>query len=348
MKLRRVMVTAAATAAMAPLALVCAPAAFADESPSTAVSSPAAEESPSTGTSPSTEESSPASEESSPAASASESASAPASASASASDGASASASAPASASASPSTSAEPTAEPSDCPVDDNMVDTESQLSISVSGLPGKIVAGSGWHDFTMTAANHSDKSLGTVQWLAVIDNDSMSDNEKDWLSTYAKLEYFDPQTKAWESMADQLGNGLYFGQTPLGPKQTVGIKLRVDITAKAPAGPGFSMGFGGYLDEEKNCVHSAFDSYDFTVLKPGSSNPDPGHAKPGKGTKPAGGKQPQGGATEIQPTGSLASTGSSSALPVIGLVGGAAVAVGAGAVFVVRRRNGAGPNAAA
>jgi LPXTG-motif cell wall-anchored protein len=175
-----------------------------------------------------------------------------------------------------------------------------------------------------------------------------MSDDEKDWLSTYAKLEYFDPQTKAWESMADELGNGLYFGETPLGPKETVAIKLRVDITAKAPAGDGFSMGIGGYVDEEKNCVHSAFGFYEFTVLKPGSSNPDPGQAKPGKGTKPAGGKQPQGGATELEPTGTLAHTGSSSALPVIGLVGGAAVVVGAGAVYVVRRRNGAGSGAAA
>ncbi|MEI5102115.1 LAETG motif-containing sortase-dependent surface protein [Streptomyces sp. PmtG] len=42
---------------------------------------------------------------------------------------------------------------------------------------------------------------------------------------------------------------------------------------------------------------------------------------------------------SDIPPTGSLAETGSSSALPAIGLVGGAAVVVGAGAVFVVRRR---------
>jgi LPXTG-motif cell wall-anchored protein len=180
------------------------------------------------------------------------------------------------------------------------------------------------------------------------VDNYAMSDDEKDWLSTYAKLEYFDPQTKAWQSMADEVGNGLYFGETSLGPKETVAIKLRVDITAKAPAGDGFSMGIGGYVDEEKNCVHSAFGFYEFTVLKPGSSNPDPGEAKPGKGTKPAGGKEPQGGATELEPTGSLAHTGSSSALPVIGLVGGAAVVVGAGAVFVVRRRNGSGSGAAA
>lgn len=37
--------------------------------------------------------------------------------------------------------------------------------------------------------------------------------------------------------------------------------------------------------------------------------------------------------------SGSLAETGSSSALPMIGLVGGVAVVAGAGAVFVVRRR---------
>lgn len=333
MKLRRAMVTAAATAAMAPLALLSAPAAFADVSPSASVSSPAASES--------------ASESASASASASESASASASASESASESASASASASASESTKPTQSATPTAEPSDCPVDDDLVDPESQLSISVSGLPGKIVAGSGWHNFTMTAANHSDKSLGDVQWLAIVDNDSVSDDEKDWLSTYAKLEYFDPQTKTWESMADEFGNGFYFGQTTLGPKETVAIKLRVDITAKAPAGDGFSMGIGGYLDQEKNCFHSSFGFYDFTVLKPGSKNDNPGEAKPGKGTKPVSGKEPQGGATEIAPTGTLASTGSSSALPVIGLVGGVAVVAGAGVVVVARRRKaGAGTQA--
>ncbi|WP_225099723.1 LPXTG cell wall anchor domain-containing protein [Streptomyces sp. CoH27] len=343
MKLRRAMVTAAATAVIAPIALLSAPAAFADESPTASVSS-----SPSDSSSPTADDSSSPTDSVSPSDSASESSSATPSDSASTSASASPSGSASTSASASPTQSAAPTAEPSDCPVDGNMVDPDSQLSIDISGLPGKIVAGSGWHYFTMTAANHSDQSLGTVQWLATVDNDTASDNEKDWLSTYAKLEYFNPKTKAWESMADEVGNGLYFGTTPLGPKEKVGIKLRVDITAQAPAGDGFSMGFGGYVDQQKNCVHSAFGFYDFTVLKPGSSNPNPGQAKPGKGTKPAGGKEPQGGATEIEPTGTLAHTGSSSMLPTIGLVGGVAVVVGAGAVFAVRRRKGAGSDAAA
>ncbi|MHB9859653.1 LPXTG cell wall anchor domain-containing protein [Streptomyces sp. YIM S03343] len=327
MKLRRAMAAAAATAAIAPLALLAAPTAFADDDQSSASPSASVSASPSDSASASTS------------ASASQSAPAPSDSASQSAPAPSTSVSASASASTKPSDSATPTAEPSNCAVDDNMADPESQLSISVSGLPGKIVAGSGWHYFTMSAANHSDESLGTVQWLAIVDNDTLSDNEKDWLSTYAKLEYFDPQTKAWESMADEVGNGLYFGQTDLGPKETVGIKLRLDITAKAPAGNGFSMGIGGYLDQKKNCIHSAFDFYEFTVLKPGSSNNNPGEAKPGKGTKPSSGKAPQGGATQIAPTGTLASTGSSSIVPTIGFVGGVAVVLGAGVVVVARRR---------
>jgi len=48
----------------------------------------------------------------------------------------------------------------------------------------------------------------------------------------------------------------------------------------------------------------------------------------------------------DVDATGSLAETGSSSALPMIGLTGGLAVALGAGAVFVVRRRKGGTPTA--
>jgi LPXTG-motif cell wall-anchored protein len=247
----------------------------------------------------------------------------------------------------SPSESASPSAEPSEwpeeCPVDEDGVDVDSQLELSVAGLPGKIVAGSGWHKFTLTAANKSDKALGTVQWLAAVDNWSESDNEKDWLSTYAQLEYFNPASKTWESIADEVGNGWYFGETSLGAKEVVAIKLRVNISAKAPAGDGFTIGLGGYVDEEKNCVHSSFAFYEFTVLPAGSDNDNPGKPRPGKGDKPESGKEPQGGADKIPATGNLAETGSSSMLPTIALVGGVAVVGGAGAVFVVRRRKSEG-----
>lgn len=342
MKLRRAMAVAAATAAIAPLALLSAPAAFASDDTTPPAASAPESAGESTSASPSDSAPAPGNSES-----ASESAPAPsgsASTSASASASASASPSGKPSTSASPSQSSEPSAWPTeDCPVDDDGVDAGSQLSLAVSGLPGKIVAGSGWHNFTLSAANHSDQDLGQVQWLATVDNYSDSDDEGDWLSTYAQLEYFNPTTKSWESIADEVGNGIYFGETTLGGKQTVAIKLRVNIGSKAPAGDGYALGLGGYVDQEKDCVHSSFAFYELTVLPAGSSNDDPGEATPGKGDTPSGGTKPQGGADEIPATGSLASTGSSSALPTIALVGGIAVVAGAGAVFTVRRRKSGG-----
>ncbi|MGW1027122.1 LAETG motif-containing sortase-dependent surface protein [Streptomyces sp. NPDC002577] len=350
MKLRRAMAAAAATAVIAPIALLSAPAAFADDTPTTSESTAAAAEETTPAaedTTPAAEETTPAAEDTTPAADESTPAadeSTPAADESTPAGGdTSASSSPSSSASESASPSAEPSEWPEDCPVDDDGVDPDSALDLSVSGLPGKITAGSGWHNFTLTASNKSDKALGTVQWLAAVDNYSDSDNEKDWLSTYAQLEYFNPETKAWESIADEVGNGWYFGETSLGAKDVVAIKLRVNISAKAPAGDGFTIGLGGYVDEEKNCTHSSFAFYEFTVLPAGSSNDDPGEAKPGKGTKPSGGKEPQGGADEIPATGNLAETGSSSMLPTIGLIGGVAVVGGAGAIFVVRRRKSEG-----
>jgi LPXTG-motif cell wall-anchored protein len=338
MKLRRALVVAAATAAIAPLALLSAPTAFADGEPTSTPSASAPASTPEATPTPTT---TPSDTPEPNAATATTTATSTAKSTATSTDTATATATSTA------TETAEPTDEPSACPVDDDGVDPDSALTLDVSGLPGKVVAGSGWHTFSLTAANHSDQALGDVQWLAAVDNYSESDDEDDWLNTYAQLQYLNPDTKAWESIADEVGNGFFFGETELGAKETVAIKLRVNIGAKAPVGDAYTIGFGGYVDEEKDCVHSAFAYYDFTVLKPGSGNTDPGEAKPGKGDKPAGGKQPQGGADDIPANGSLAETGSSSALPTIGLVGGVAIVAGAGAVFTVRRRRNNGDAAA-
>lgn len=361
MKLRRALVTAAATAAIAPLSLMAAGAAFADTDPSTGTGTTQSTET--TGTTPSDDTTTGTAPTSGDDADGSgdTSTSGDDTTSTDGSDSAddktgdadgtdktgeqpdgTSSSSAPATPSNGSTAKETPSDEPTDCPVDDNG-DDGSALTIGVSGLPGKIVAGSGWHKFTLTAANHSDQSLGTVDWFVLVDNDSVSENEKDWLSNYARVQYLDPETKTWKSISEDLGNGIFFGETDLGAKETVDIQLRLDITAKAPAGDGFTVGLGGYVDEKLNCVHNTFGYYEFTVLKPGSDNENPGQATPvdkgDKGEKPAGDKKPQGGAAELPVTGSLAETGSSSMLPTIGLVGGIAVVAGAGAVFAVRRR---------
>ncbi|MFD6418743.1 LPXTG cell wall anchor domain-containing protein [Streptomyces sp. NPDC060194] len=347
MKLRRAMAAAAATAVIAPLTLLAAPAAYATDpepsasatesapapvepSPSASVTKPA-EPAPSTSAS----ESAPA-----PSASASATASTPPAPSASASASASTSASASASTSASASASSTATT-PSDwdqeeCPTNDEGIDEESALELSVSGLPGKIVAGSGWHGFTLNAANTSDKALGEVQWFAGIDG------LEDDLASHVELQVRNPATKAWESLSgDELVPGLIFGATSLDAKKTVAIELRVDIDAKAPAGESFALGFGGYLNEDETCVHTAFAYYGFEVLAAGSDNENPGEAKPtNPPTTPAPNPQGSTSPTPIPATGELAETGSESSLPVIGMVGGVTILAGAGVVFAMRRRS--------
>ncbi|MFD3576193.1 LPXTG cell wall anchor domain-containing protein [Streptomyces sp. NPDC058644] len=328
MKLRRVMAAAAATAAIAPLALLSAPAAFATDDPTTpppSTSAPASETPPTTPgeTPPTTPGETPPTTpaETPPTTPAETPPTTPAE-------------------TTPPAETEEPTDEPSECPVDEDGTDADSKLELGLSGLPGKIVAGSGWHQFKLTASNPSDEDLGEVQWLAAVDNFTESEDEKDWLANYAQIQYFNPDSKAWESISDEVSGGLYFGTTELGAKEKVDIKLRLNVSAKAPAGDGYALGLGGYLDSEANCVHNAFSFYEFTVLKPGSDNENPGEADENKGGKtPDTGKTPQGGAKVIPTTGSLAETGSSSVLPTIGLVGGVAVIAGAGAVFVVRRK---------
>lgn len=327
MKLRRVMAAAAATAAIAPIALLSAPAAFATDDPTSPPSATATESATPSPTDAPTETATP-----------SPSTSESTTAAPTPSDTETGTPTEKPTESATPTE--EPTETPSECPVDEDGVDADSKLELGLSGLPGKIVAGSGWHQFKLTAANPSDEDLGEVQWLAAVDNLTESEDEKDWLANYAQIQYFNPDTKVWESIADEVSGGLYFGTTELGAKEKVDIKLRVNVSAKAPAGDGYALGLGGYLDSEENCVRSAFAFYEFTVLKPGSSNENPGEAEEDKGGKaPTGGKTPQGGAKEIATTGNLAETGSSSMLPTIGLVGGVAVIAGAGAVFVVRRK---------
>ncbi|MGW5865996.1 LPXTG cell wall anchor domain-containing protein [Streptomyces sp. NPDC055239] len=335
MKLRRVMAAAAATAAIAPLALLSAPAAFATEDTTTPSSSATSTET-GTPTPTDTESETPPAETGTPAPTDTKTTTPPPSET------------------GKPTVTGkpteeptetdepteEPTEEPSQCPVDEDGTDVDSKLEIGLSGLPGKIVAGSGWHQFKLTAANPTDEDLGEVQWLAVVDSWTASQKKKDWLADYAQIQYFNPESKAWESIADEVSGGFYFGSTELGAKDKVDIKLRLNISAKAPAGDGYALGLGGYLDSEQNCVHESFSYYEFTVLKAGSANENPGKAEGNEGDKtPVAGKKPQGGAKVIPTTGSLAETGSSSALPTIGLVGGIAVIAGAGAVFVVRRK---------
>ncbi|WP_330306781.1 MULTISPECIES: LPXTG cell wall anchor domain-containing protein [unclassified Streptomyces] len=326
MKLRRAMAVAAATAAIAPLALLSAPAAFADETATPVASASAPEsESPSESASPTAAETTPeATASASVSESASETAPAP---SDSASASASASASTPAPSTSAPEESESPDPEPSEC--------EDSKVDVSITGLPGKIAAGSGWHKFSLNVLNNSDSNLSDLGFFAGASSDQAGEDL--FQSKKVQLQAYNPDDKVWEDV-DSEGYAVGFvGYTDeLKPDYEVDIPLRINVKSSAPVGAGFSLGASIYGDADAECTGYGEVAYKFQIVAAGT---DTDGTKPQEGGKAPVSDKPADKGNTPEVDGSLAETGSSSVLPLIGLTGGLAVVAGAGAVFVVRRR---------
>lgn len=342
MKLRRAMATAAATAVIAPLALLSAPTAFADETPSTSTSSPAADESTPAAdeSTPAADESTPAADESTPAADESTPAgdeSTPAAdESTPAGDESTPAGDESSSASPSPSPSASTPAGGELC-VDENgdsTAELSDALKSGLSGLPDTIVAGSGWTAFSFNVSNHGDQEIKDIKPLIGVAAVGWEDAQD--YSGQIKVQVFDKSTKSWQTIADAAGEGGTFTAFSLGAGQSVSYQLRLSVSGKVPDSLGLTGGLAEYADEQGCWLADDPNGwvYFFDILAAGSDPGKPGDAKP-----QTGGMKPIKNVNEVDATGSLAETGSSSALPMIGLTGGLAVALGAGAVFVVRRR---------
>ncbi|WP_107421200.1 LAETG motif-containing sortase-dependent surface protein, partial [Streptomyces angustmyceticus] len=224
-----------------------------------------------------------------------------------------------------------------DCTVDD------AAIKVTVAGLPSKLVAGGGWQGFRVHLANTTDRTLDEVYPVLYAVPTGNIDHPRSQLD----LEYRNPDTGTWTSF-DEWTDGEYFGWFRLDAHQTAELELRIRADKGATAGDGFALVAGDYQNEDGSCGWSEEQWYDFTILPAGSKPgkiPPAGPGKPGNKPRPQGGgkpvsaAKPKAGLDKLPVTGNLAETGASSALPALGLAGAAAVAVGAGAVFVVRRR---------
>ncbi|KOG34109.1 LAETG motif-containing sortase-dependent surface protein [Streptomyces resistomycificus] len=343
MKLRRAMAAAAATAVIAPLALLSAPTAFAtDDTPDTSTSSPAAEETtpsaeestPAADTStPAADESTPAADESTPAADTSTPAADESTPAADTSSPA-ADESSPA-ASPSPSASESAPADPELCVDEDgnSTAELSADVTSGLAGLPETIVAGGGWTAFSFNVSNNGDDEIKDIKPLIGVAAIGWEDAED--YSGEIKVQVFNSGTRTWDTIADAAGEGGTFPSFSLGAGQSISYKLRLSVSGKVPDSLGLTGGLAEYADDEGCWVADDPNGwvYFFDILAAGSDAGDPNDAKP------QGGKTDLTDVNEVSATGTLAETGSSSALPMIGLVGGVAVVAGAGAVFVVRRR---------
>ncbi|MEX3103699.1 MULTISPECIES: LAETG motif-containing sortase-dependent surface protein [unclassified Streptomyces] len=336
MKLRRAIAVAAATAALSPLVLMSAPSAFAEDGTS-------ASPSPSVSASESAPEAAP----SSPAAddtTGDDKGSASPSTSSSSTPSGSASGTPTGTPSASTSVSSTPSApaEVDYCETlsDEDEIQLSESLSTGLSNLPEKIVAGSGWHNFSFDVANDGKETIKNIKPFILVGAES-EDSTEDY-SGGLTLQVFQPSSGKWITLEDGFGDATTFSTLTLSAGNSTSYKLRIAVDGKVPDSIGFAIGLATYSDAKSCWVGNDPNGaiYEVQILAAGSKPGKPGNAKP-----QTGGAKPV-NLNDVEVTGSLAETGSSSALPMIGLVGGAAVVAGAGAIFIVRRRKADGSHA--
>lgn len=341
MKLRRALVAAAATAALAPAALFAAPAAFAEGDADADAAKSAQSSSASADPSGSADDTDGADDESSTAPSTSPSVSESGEPSGEP-DPSSSSAPAGSEAPSSPAQSGSPSSSaPGEDDEDEGDEECTDTPQIKLNGFPSKLVAGGDWSKFTLSMKNNTEKTLEEVYpWIYA------TSLEAGLTPDELRLEYFNPLEKAWMAVPDVLDGGGFVGDgylITMGPKQYLDIDMRLRFTKGAPVGQGISIAIGQYYNADGSCGYSETELYGFEIVAPGTDPGDVDEVEPQEGGKQPIDEKPQGGDQEIPVTGSLATTGSSSALPAIAAAGGAAVLLGAGAVFVVRRRRAAG-----
>ncbi|AYC39120.1 LPXTG cell wall anchor domain-containing protein [Streptomyces griseorubiginosus] len=336
MKLRRALAAAAATAAIAPLALFAAPSAYADgtPTPTTTESTPAADSTPADATStPADPATTPADPTTTTTATGTPTTGASGSATASSSPSTSPTGSASATSSPSPSESGKPG---DACEVDEDspIIEDSDVLHSSLTGLPESIVAGSGWKNFKFNVSNSGDDTIKDIQPIVAVGavDWNFDEDYSDLVTVQVK------QGGSWVDVATQFGEGGSFNSFDLDGGDSVSYQLRVKVDREVPSAIGIAIGLAEYSDDQ-GCWVSQDDNYGiyyFEVLPAGSDAGKPGDAKP-----QTGGKSAIKDVNGVDVDGQLAETGSSSALPVIGLVGGFAVVAGTGVVFAMKRRKG-------
>ncbi|NUP14976.1 MAG: LPXTG cell wall anchor domain-containing protein [Streptomyces sp.] len=334
MKLRRALAAAATTAVIAPIALLSAPAAFATDETAAPTESATAPEQPAPTedeTTPATEEPTPTQDETTPA---TEEPTPTQDETTPATEDPTPTEEPTASVTPTPSASESAPEEVDFCEdADDEEVGLSENLHSGLSGLPETIVAGSGWTNFSFDVSNSGDQDIKNIKPLigvAAIGWDSLD------YSGQIKVQVFNKETGSWQTLADAAGEGATFTAFGLGAGQSTSFKLRLSVSGKVPDAIGLTGGFAQYSDADGCWVADDPNGwvYFFDILAAGSDPGNPDDAKP-----QTGGQKPISDVSEVDVDGSLAETGSSSTLPVIGTVGGIAILAGAGVVFAMKRR---------
>jgi hypothetical protein len=168
--------------------------------------------------------------------------------------------------------------------------DDHSDLLLGTPGLPGQtadgvpipraITAGSGWHDFQLTASLpvqgvNSDltDSPHALKWIVFVSKGSAKGNPNDLSAS--RVQYLNG--RVWSDLGQWAGASTKLVTTALtidnsSQTATASLRLRFKIDAGALPGPAYIVEFGAYVDAEQACTHFTFDTNMITVRAPGSA----------------------------------------------------------------------------
>ncbi|MEU0674576.1 hypothetical protein ABZ330_17115 [Streptomyces sp. NPDC006172] len=231
----------------------------------------------------------------------------------------------------------------------------EDGLTSLAVGLPTEVAAGS-TVDFTLRVTNGTQRTL-TVDPLVFFHEAGAGRGVKDVL----KVEW--SNGPVWQTLDGEEPEHIARIDA-MKPGEHNDVKLRMTVDPDAEDADAFAQLSGEASDAYNPCVLGPMKRYDFKLTpagdktdpvddaepgEPGQNDDErPGAANPGKGS----GLSAQGGASQQVTTttttgagahGSLAATGSSSAMTPIALTSAATVALGTGLVLAARRRRSTG-----
>ncbi|WP_306311127.1 peptidase [Streptomyces hydrogenans] len=214
---------------------------------------------------------------------------------------------------------------------------------------PKSITIGSS-ANFSLTVKNTSDRDLDSVRsylFAAQLPEswEDIDDEDPD-LDRYFDIDWKTAANPKWTEL-DFQDDAIELGAIGKGGK--VDVTLRLTVDEDAPAGEGIAFTTGEYENEDGSCgISEQYAEVEFDIVEPSeepepeetaSPSPSPSTSTPAPAA--TSGHTPQGGSshTPVTTGGELAATGSSDVLSQVAAAAGAALVLGAGAVFVARRR---------
>ncbi|MGW0034710.1 peptidase [Streptomyces sp. NPDC003314] len=225
----------------------------------------------------------------------------------------------------------------------------DDAVRIDLSG-PETITAGQP-AVFSMRVTNASDRPLDLVDVYAnasrIILPGEEIDEDTDFTKWSIPVEWSSADVLEWTQVSDEF-ESIEVGKLAKGAHYDV--KLRLTAAADSPAGRGMAFAYAEYENNDGTCgmaldgAHAGFDILakgdkpkPTPTPSPSTSTPAPA---PSTGNTGNTNTTQQGGSSSTPVNnGTLAATGANDVLPQLGLAAAGAVALGAGAVFVARRR---------